>query len=237
MCSCPSEGRSTPDKVLVCVLRSFVSGASASVAVLSLHLMGCESATSTPTYAEKGTCASTCERSVAAACAGGPSSVPTCTAECEAQIAKCTDATVVATYLDCVQSTPMTCGEFTRTASSPECVSPGLTYAACLAGKLPTGSADTVSSTDSQTPGGPVSPPTADAAKAGELVGMIADGDSLSELRCAVGASLAPVVSVQLSGAGEAIIYVSCASAQDLKTDNHTITVAWQGASRPAPRS
>lgn len=206
----------------------------ASIVLCCLPVLGCEDSPASASYSETGTCASTCEKSVATACPNDTKTVATCTAECEAQIVKCTDASIVATYLDCVQSTPMTCGEFTGTASSPECVSPGLTYFACIAGKLPsTGSPDTASSGDATSVGGPMAPPTVGPATSGELVGVIRDGDQLTELKCVVGVEPAPVVTVNLGDSGEAMFYVSCATAKDFATDNRTITFAWMGTSAP----
>lgn len=199
-----------------------------------LVLVACEASspsTAPVTYSQVGTCASTCQKSVAAACSAGPSNVPTCTSECEAQIARCDDPAIVARYLDCVESTPMTCGEFTKAASSAECVTPGLTYGACIAGLTP--GADTVQSevTDDVVGGaevvtGDVADLVAPGVAAGELVAIIRDGASDTEIRCTAAAAESPLASVTVEDGGTTF-QVTCITGANPAKEHHALTLRW----------
>lgn len=203
--------------------------------------LSCESSPSSTTpvsYSQTGTCASTCQKSVAAVCAAGPSSVSTCTTDCEAQIARCNDPAIVALYLDCVESTPMSCGEFTSTASSAECVTPGLTYGACIAGLTPgpdTVQGDVSGDISGATDGvsGDVADLVPPGAAAGELVATIRDGASDTEIRCTVAAALDPIATIMANDGGFEF-QLTCFDGMDSAKQNHGHILRWWQANTDA---
>lgn len=134
------------------------------------------------------TCASTCERAAALGCPGETyADAAECTTQCEDQIAGCDDPNVVRSYLDCVQTTTMECGETTQTASSPECVAQGLAYFACLQGVDLTDVGGTDAGNDANVSDGSTETPNIPAIPAAELgeiaVTIVRDGQS-HEIRC-----------------------------------------------------
>ena len=85
-----------------------------------------------------GTCASTCTKSIALGCPNGEHDQTACVASCNRQQSSCNSkgmTTQFQTYLDCIQSTPMTCGTTSGSPTSAQCVSQGLAVVQCsLAG-------------------------------------------------------------------------------------------------------
>ncbi len=81
-----------------------------------------------------GTCQSTCTKSIALNCPNGEHSMTACVASCNSQQTSCNSrsmGTQFQTYLDCIESTPMTCGSTTQAPTSAQCVSQGLAVLQC----------------------------------------------------------------------------------------------------------
>ena len=84
---------------------------------------------------ETGTCDSTCAKSIALGCPNGEHDQAACVASCEMQKASCSgQAADFQAFLDCVQSTPMKCGDTTQSPTSEECVAQGLMIFQCASG-------------------------------------------------------------------------------------------------------
>lgn len=107
------------------------------LALPSLALLGCpteDDGGGLTTYTAA-TCEQSCTKAVALACPQEAfSDVDTCVAECEAQIALCSNQDIIDQYLGCAVATEMTCGDTTQTATSAECVGQGLAFFACTQG-------------------------------------------------------------------------------------------------------
>ena len=171
-------------------------GARRAVALAIVGLLGSMAACSGGEEAESypaATCTDTCEKAIALGCPNELPTVEACVSECEAQIAGCADEGIVGNYLGCVAATPMVCGETTGTASSPDCVSEGLAYFACLQG---VDLSDVGGGSDASDAGGgsdvategTVPPPQTPSVASGEIAFALRDGETTyGPVSCAIG--------------------------------------------------
>lgn len=109
-------------------------GVTLPVLLLALALMvsACEEDAGSGIPSVGATCQSTCEKSTALNCPADPT-LAACVASCNGQKASCSaEAAAFQTYLDCIQTTAMSCGSTTQQASAPACVSQGLAIFACV---------------------------------------------------------------------------------------------------------
>jgi len=147
------------------------------------------------------TCASNCKKSVALACPNEAySDEATCESQCEEQIAGCSDNAIVQAYLDCVETTPMTCGETTGTATSDQCLSEGLAFFACLQGLTPDtdgGTEGTGSMEGTSGDPGAVEPPPIPTAGSGEIAVAVRVGDTTEDFRCTAGSGQTSSITYQ----------------------------------------
>jgi hypothetical protein len=106
------------------------TGCVAAAAAMLLSLVaGCDDAS------ETGSCESTCAASIALGCPAGEHDQASCVASCAGQQATCVSgghASIFQAYLDCVESTPMSCGTTTQAPTSEQCVQEGLATRVCL---------------------------------------------------------------------------------------------------------
>lgn len=104
------------------------------VTVLALALSAaCDGSTGTSNAT--GTCQSTCTKSIALGCPEGEHDQASCVSSCQGQQASCVaanQASTFQTYLDCIESNPMTCGTASHTPTSEACVKEGLATFACV---------------------------------------------------------------------------------------------------------
>jgi hypothetical protein len=147
------------------------------------------------------TCASNCKKSVALACPNEAySDEATCESQCEEQIAGCSDNAIVQAYLDCVETTPMTCGETTGTATSDQCLSEGLAFFACLQGVTPDtdgGTEGTGSMEGTSGDPGAVEPPPIPTAGSSEIAVAVRVGDTTEDFRCTGGSGQTSSITYQ----------------------------------------
>jgi hypothetical protein len=98
---------------------------------LVLAATGCGAADGSGSYDKTGSCDSICKKAADQHCSGDVAQAD-CVTQCKKTETACaSDKDKYQNYLDCIESTPMHCGDTSMTATSDECVAAGLAILQC----------------------------------------------------------------------------------------------------------